>query len=767
MRMVQGILCAAIVCNLAHTSRADDSLLSLLAVKQIPEIETGIQASVSDATFLYVADKQSVAQVDPKGMVVKSTVRLTGFDQNVAIAADEEHLYVAARSKTSAGALIKLRKKPLGMERAIVLPRTDGVVYSLLADKEHLYCGTYTFPAKIIKVDKSSMKKVQEIVLHSGMNDVRTLVGDATDQNDAYLYALTNTAPGQVVKICKKTMAVEKVATLNAGENNLLAGTVVDSQHIYVASSNTPGTIIKLKKDTLARAGRFVMEGAGFITSMVADEVSIFAVTYTMPSLVVQVQKKSMTKQTALMLQGPHSMLSKSSALSVAGKYLIVGTDTSPAYLCKLSGYGNTAASSSDTTSVPLSVAEMAALGLVSGIRHQVPTPSPTYFKPAGCLYRAWTPWTECKKEQDGPSPCAAQRLRVQQPDTSNGANGCKMRMQRQHCQLPIATHPHCKPTPSPTAALPSVPPQSQWTTMTTPPPAPAVAIAMPTSSRLGGLVAGADVYTAPVSTAAPDVAAEIAAAGELRGVALLGQAGTNLLKQKQLELQMQLAAIRKAEQMIVHKRVETPGLASGIATMAVGSTSKLAGTLPPQTQRPALATALANRPPARGTPAGLSFGSDHGVQQAINPPTIPARAAAPMHLAPTQIQQALRKQMLQTRLLRQKMQRKEALKTLGAKCSSIYCFLDKGGRMVTSAHESAELSGNRHKCLVSKLDGTCECKCWDERRLVVQPVHHPKPDIKTPAVKIRKYVWGGGAGSSTAAAAPPKKPTDDDDFGV
>jgi hypothetical protein len=749
----QGVVCVALLCEVATSLNADDSTLSLLKVKQFPEISTGIQATVADAHFIYVADRIAVTQVDPKGMVVRSKATLSGFDQNAALAVDDSHVYVASRGKGSTGALIRLNKSPLSMEKAIVLPRTDGTVYSLLVDNTHLYCGTYTFPAKIIKLDKSSMRKVQEITLQEGMNDVRTLVGDPTDEADEYLYAMTNTAPGQVVKIRKTTMAVEKVAVLKAGENNLLAGTLVDSQHVYVASSDTPGTIVKLHKGTLARLASYTLEGAGFITSMVADEFSLFAVTYTMPSLVVQVLKKGMTKQTAIMLQGPHSMLSKSSAVSVSGKYLFVGTDTSPAYMCMLGGYGQSADSTeTDTTSTPLSSQEMAALNLPSA-RLPPPTPSPTFFKPAGCLYRPWTMWTVCKQKQDGASTaCDAEQLRVQQPDTSNGANGCKMQMQRRRCQLSMVK---CKsPTPAPTATsnLRAKVPQSQWTTVAMQQPA---AVAVPVPVRMAASVAASVAAAVPASGVGKG-----AGGGFNEGAwerARLPPTGSTLLQEKEMQLQMQLAAIKREEHFVRIKRA-----APRVATTNLRPTSsKLNGLTAPQSQPAHISTSTAGVKPFNANEAGaavLGLGADLAPSNQF-PAAAPAVAVAkttlslnsnprlgrPPQFSKAAIQEALREQARHTEQLRQKMQRKKMQLQLGSTCSSIYCFIDKKGRMVTSTKKKAEANGNRHKCLVSKLDGACECKCWDERRLATK-THATKTQTAKEQQAVKGEVSGGAA---------------------
>ena len=85
--------------------------------------------------------------------------------------------------------------------------------------------------------------------------------------------------------------------------------------------------------------------------------------------------------------------------------------------------------------------------------------------------------------------------------------------------------------------------------------------------------------------------------------------------------------------------------------------------------------------------------------------------------------------------MLRGAMQRKKLQQGLGSTCMSIYCFLDKKGRMVTSAKKQAETKGNRHKCRVNRLNGSCECRCWDERRLVNQP--NPAPKFKKAVQKV------------------------------
>jgi hypothetical protein len=115
-----------------------------------------IQASCSDGNNIYICDMRSVAKIETEfSLQLSQHTHLKGYRNNVAIAVNDLHVYVATETaKGGKAALVRLHRSSLKFESAIILAQ-NSVVFSLTLDANNLYCGTYSFPGMILKVDVS------------------------------------------------------------------------------------------------------------------------------------------------------------------------------------------------------------------------------------------------------------------------------------------------------------------------------------------------------------------------------------------------------------------------------------------------------------------------------------------------------------------------------------------------------------------------------------------------------------------------------------
>ena len=66
----------------------------------------------------------------------------------------------------------------------------------LKGDSRYLYASTYTSPAKVIRIRKSDMKRIEVVTLAPGEDQASAIVA-----GHASLYVGTDTNPGKLIKL--------------------------------------------------------------------------------------------------------------------------------------------------------------------------------------------------------------------------------------------------------------------------------------------------------------------------------------------------------------------------------------------------------------------------------------------------------------------------------------------------------------------------------------------------------------------------------------
>lgn len=234
-------------------------------------------------------------------------------------------------------AVIKIRKSDMRIAGVHFFTSADNMAYTLAMDAGFIYSGQYTYPGRIVKIDKRTMKVANTLVLAPGSNDVRWIFKDAT--NPRVLYALTNTQPGGVLRVDMDNMKLLRSSTLNSGCDNPLAGvsSVFDRDFLYIGTNTVPGRVIKVAKDTMQQVAELPLSaGEDTIVSLQSDAVYLYVATYTKPGFVVQIRKSDMRAVGKL----PLSIGEDKITAMVHGKeHLYAATDTVHGRLVRLQGF--------------------------------------------------------------------------------------------------------------------------------------------------------------------------------------------------------------------------------------------------------------------------------------------------------------------------------------------------------------------------------------------------------------------------------------------
>ena len=160
------------------------------------------------------------------------------------------------------------------------------------------YFGTFTAPAKIVKVDLATFRRTGSITLATGQN---RLTAAAIDPAGEFAYFGTTTMPGQVVKIDLATLDLVGTVTLDDGEGPLVAAVIdPDGAFAYFAVSSTPGAIVKIDLSTFTRVGAVAFDAAdGAPLSGVIDPAGTFAYfgTDSAPGQVVKIDLDAFTRR--------------------------------------------------------------------------------------------------------------------------------------------------------------------------------------------------------------------------------------------------------------------------------------------------------------------------------------------------------------------------------------------------------------------------------------------------------------------------------------
>ena len=236
---------------------------------------------------------------------------------------------------------------------------TVQIPYTLFVDDAALYVGMYAFPGTLLSVDKRTMTLRHTLTLGEGEDDVRWM---ESAPGHPYLYANTNTGPARVVAVRKEDMKRMGTLLLKNGEDKALCGLLRDARGraprndskgngprtLLLGTNTSPGRIVRVNLGLSAstwREGQMVRSGGcslrtgeDHVVALDADDMFVYAATYSTPALVVKLGQMTLNRVAALELKMPGGEKVTALVHGSAGHFF-AGTDTRPGAVVRLKGF--------------------------------------------------------------------------------------------------------------------------------------------------------------------------------------------------------------------------------------------------------------------------------------------------------------------------------------------------------------------------------------------------------------------------------------------
>jgi len=137
------------------------------------------------------------------------------------------------------------------------------------SSSQRLFVLTNTAPGIVLEVDTAGAMKVLGSGQSLGTGYDHPLAGVAGDFDEDFLYAGTNTYPGRVVKVSKRTLRPVSTLTLPKGHDTVVA-LQSDGVFVYAATYSKPGHVVQIRKaDMRIEAQLTLTQGEEQLTTMV------------------------------------------------------------------------------------------------------------------------------------------------------------------------------------------------------------------------------------------------------------------------------------------------------------------------------------------------------------------------------------------------------------------------------------------------------------------------------------------------------------------
>lgn len=257
---------------------------------------------------------------------------------------------------------------------AIHLNTLENTPYASVVDvaNSYAYFGTFTIPAKVVKIHLSDFTRVGVITFPTGENlaaaaiidpaagyayfgtmtsivkvDLSTftrvgaIVPGATflytaviDTVHGYAYFGTLTDPGQIVKIDLSTFTLADTLTLPAGEGNF-GSAVIDTSagYAYFGTGSHPAKIVKINLSTFSREDAMTLDTgeneAGAAVIDVTAGYAYFGMNKMWPAEVVRISLSTFSRAGVLTFHTGEDMI-RSAVISPSAGYALFGTYTTP-----------------------------------------------------------------------------------------------------------------------------------------------------------------------------------------------------------------------------------------------------------------------------------------------------------------------------------------------------------------------------------------------------------------------------------------------------
>lgn len=267
-------------------------------------------------TALYGANGKPVSSVNPLH------VTLAGVQPAIPTVDQKRHLVGQSTYR------------PEALYQTLTLAAGENNACALAYDRENaLFVGCNTTPARIVKVDATTMQRLGAMTLPVGAAETRVAALVAISPDIIIHVSYTN--PFVVTRINGRTMKVSGQLTGadEAVSDKFGRPITFDGEFVYIGCDSTAGKVVKINPYTMTRVGGVTFDtGINNVMSMVYLNGYLYAGCETNPAYIVKINPRNMAVVSSVQLAVGHN---NARAMTTDGRHLYVGCMTSPLQVVK------------------------------------------------------------------------------------------------------------------------------------------------------------------------------------------------------------------------------------------------------------------------------------------------------------------------------------------------------------------------------------------------------------------------------------------------
>lgn len=226
-----------------------------------------------------------------------------------------------------------LSHSPEESYRQIIFQAGENNACALAFDKNnHVYIGTNTTPARIIKVNLDTMEEVASVTLPVGRDQTRISAMYAMDEDTIIHGSYTNpyilTRLNRNLEITGTLVGIDEAIS-----DKHIRPMTSDGKYIYVGLDTVAGKIVKIDPYTMTRIdGRVLPNGANNVYGLTYLNGFLYAGCETSPAKIVKINPNNLNTVSVGTLD---TGFDKAYSVVSDGRYLYIGCNTSPYRVAK------------------------------------------------------------------------------------------------------------------------------------------------------------------------------------------------------------------------------------------------------------------------------------------------------------------------------------------------------------------------------------------------------------------------------------------------
>jgi hypothetical protein len=251
-----------------------------------------IKKIITDGTYLYITNgTASIVKFNPNTMTkVGATLTLTDPNEDAITSMITDGTYVYVGSNRQPGRIVKINPNGTGdLSRVshVAFDTGENGCYDLVYmgnSFAYAVCPMVSNPAKVIKVNLSTMAKVTTFTAAAGENTGQKAISDGT-----YLYIAIGPDLGSATKIVKlnPTTMTQIGTTLTLDTNDQgIKDLSYDGRFLYACFAMTPGRVVKIDPNNFARVSLLSIDSN--IKALTTDGANLYFGTSNNPAKIYQ-----------------------------------------------------------------------------------------------------------------------------------------------------------------------------------------------------------------------------------------------------------------------------------------------------------------------------------------------------------------------------------------------------------------------------------------------------------------------------------------------